>query len=190
MATKSRKNNVEQDQGVIDGIEKNLVGHTFVLGKRAYASQEVIAAFQARVDAGQAIIDARNALAAALKADAAERVRSGAFARGVRTILQGMFNETPDLMADFSMKPRKVTKKSLEVLARAVARAQATRAARGTMGKRQREAIKGEVPAEPKPAPTNGEATVVAPSGSIAPENGLAVSPSDAGATVPSGAAP
>jgi hypothetical protein len=147
MTTKSRKSNVQEDQGVIDGVRKNLAGQTFQIGKRAYASQDVIDAFQARVDAGQAIIDARNALAAALKADAAERARSAAFARGFRTILQGMFNETPDLMADFSMKPRKVTKKSLEVLARAVARAQATRAARGTKGKRQREAIKGE-PAE------------------------------------------
>jgi hypothetical protein len=159
MSTKSRKNAVDEEQAIIDGIKKNLAADSFRLGKRTYAAQDVIDVFQARVQTGQAILDARVALTAALKADADERARTAAFARGFRTILQGMFDETPDLMADFAMKPRKVTKKTLEVLARAVARSQATRAARGTKGTRQREAIKGEVPGEtpgePKPEPSS-----------------------------------
>ena len=151
----TRQSAVDQDKALIAGIQKFLMGQPLIIGKQSYQPQDLIKVLQARVTTGQGIIDARTAVTAAIKADQAERTTTGALVRGFRTIVIGMFSELPDTLAVFGLKPRKSTKKTVQVKATAVAKTQATRKARGTMGKKQKARIIGKVP----PATTGGGTT-------------------------------
>ena len=63
------------------------------------------------------------------------------------TALKGMFGPTSTALLDYGIKPDKVpTPLTTEQLVARKAKSQATRAARHTMGSKQKKAIKGEVP--------------------------------------------
>jgi hypothetical protein len=155
MANGTRKTAVEADKALIAGIQKYLMGQPLIIGKQSYQPQDIINILLARVTTGQGIIDARTAVTAAIKADAAERTTTGVLVRGFRTIVQGMFSEQPDTLAVFGLKPRKSPKKTLVVKTKAVAASKATRKARGTLGRKQRSRIRGVVN---PPATTGGNA--------------------------------
>jgi hypothetical protein len=143
---------VDQDNALIAGIQKYLMGQPLIIGKQTYQPQDIINVLKARVTTGQSIIDARTAVTAAIKADQGERTTTGALVRGFRTIVIGMFSELPDTLAVFGLKPRKSTKKTVAVKSTAVAKTLATRKARGTLGKKQRARITGKL--NPPPATT------------------------------------
>ena len=75
------------------------------------------------------------------------------FDEGVRAWVASRFGSTSQAAHDFGFPPRKTATKSVETKHHAVAQCKATRAARHTMGKRQKQAIVGvsaeEAPAEP-----------------------------------------
>ena len=61
-------------------------------------------------------------------------------------IVRSAFGGSPDVLADFGLQPRKGKKpRTAEQLAAAKAKREATRKARGTLGKRKKLAIKGDV---------------------------------------------
>ena len=79
------------------------------------------------------------------------------------------FSTSPDVLADFGINPKARTPLTVEAKAAAVAKRTATRAARHTMGSRQKEGIKGDVTGvvvTPIAAPSP---TVTPPSGPAAP---------------------
>jgi hypothetical protein len=155
----TRKSAVDQDESLINGTRQYLMGQNLIIGKQSYTPQEIINLLQGRVTTGQAILTARTAVTAAIKADKDERSQTGSFVRGFRTIVQGMFGELPDTLAVFGLKPRKSPKKTVKVKSEAILKTEATRKARGTMGKRQKESIKGTI-TPPETAPKAGNGTV------------------------------
>ena len=88
--------------------------------------------------------------------------------------VRAMFGNSPDVLADFGLLPKKARTPMTPVQkAAAAAKAKATRAARGTTGKRKKLAIKGDVTgilvtpvtANPPPAPTAPSAPGTPPTG-------------------------
>ena len=59
--------------------------------------------------------------------------------------LMATFSRSPDVLAVFGLAPRKTTTPTVQVLAAAAAKREATRKARNTMGSKQRKAVKGAV---------------------------------------------
>jgi hypothetical protein len=149
MATlNNRQTTLNQDQKMIAGVQGHLADKSFIVGDKSYAAKDVIAVYQGRVTTGQAVVTAHAAWLAAVKADRDERAQTAVFAGAFRTIVQGMYQD-PGTLADFGLAPRKSTKKTVETKSTAVAKTLATRKARGTMGKKQKSKIKGDVTALP-----------------------------------------
>ena len=89
---------------------------------------------------------ARAALQAKLATEEAQTAVMTAFLSAFVKIVRGMFGSQPDVLADFGLQPTKAkTPLTIEQKAAAAAKREATRAARGTMGSKQKQAIKGNV---------------------------------------------
>ena len=153
---------INGDQSMIAGVQKHMSGLTsFSVGSQTMAVADIVKVFQDRVTTAQAAQAAHAQVTAAVKADRDKRAQTKSFATSFKRIVRGMFAESPDTLADFGLKPLKAGERTVATKATAIAKTKATRAARHTMGSKQKEAIKGEVPpttsATPPPeAPTSG----------------------------------
>jgi hypothetical protein len=132
---------------LIEGTAKHLagVGQLMLAGgtltpAQATTELQAIVNAHADVDAALATVKAKRA---AVRAQApTHRVFLDAFVAFVRAA----FGATPDVMADFGVKPRKAaTPLTVDAKAAAAAKREATRAARHVMGPKQRKAVKGDV---------------------------------------------
>ena len=150
------------EKSLIDGTQKHLANQTFVIGKQTVTAQDVINVIQGRVNTAQAVNTAKAALQAARKTDTDQRALTKPFEDSFIAIVQGMFKDTPDILADFGLKPRKAPKVTVRVKAEAIAKNKATRVARHTTGKKAKKLITGTVNAAPAaPTPTPAQAPVV-----------------------------
>jgi len=113
------------------------------VGGAAFTSAEIIQIFKDRLATSKAVQTVTAQRAAAVKADVDKRAQTGPTVRAFRRMVQGMFSGSPDTLAAFGLAPIKVATKDVATKTEAVARALATRAARHTMGSRQRAKIKG-----------------------------------------------
>jgi hypothetical protein len=154
--TGNRSGQLANDQSMIDGIEKFLTQFASLpVGSQVLAPADIVKVFQARLDAGKAVLTAEAARTAAIKADKDERLKTAAFTQSFRRMVLGMFSQSPDTLAVFGLKAPKAVKKTVQTKSTAVAKSKATRTARNTMGTKQKKAIKGTVPvAKSDPAPT------------------------------------
>jgi hypothetical protein len=132
---------------LIEGTTKHLAnigqlviaGGTFTPAQATTELQSIVTLF-ADVDAARASLKAK--LAAVHTEMPARRVFLSAFVSCVK----GAFGNSPDVLADFGLKPKKAaTAKTAEEKAAAAAKRKATRAARHVMGSKQRKAVKGAV---------------------------------------------
>jgi hypothetical protein len=135
----------------------------FVIAGKSYTAAQVIAAVQSRIDASQAVTPAKAAWQAAVKADRDARTGGQALLAGVRQTLLTVYAGSVDTLADFGLVGRKPRAISPETQVAAAQKAKATRAARHTMGKKQKAAIHGTVPAT-VPSGGGAQAPVPAPS--------------------------
>jgi len=101
--------------------------------------------------------------------------------------LRGAYGSQPDVLADFGLQPKKVrTPATVVAKAAALAKRAATRAARHTMGKVQKQAVKGDVTGVVLTPVTASAPTVSTPSSPSAPVTsggGQAATPPPAGST-------
>jgi hypothetical protein len=137
---------VQRDQSLLAGVQKDLANQSFTVQDKPCTTQDVVNVLQGRISKGQAVIAARAALAAAVKAFLEERTSTKGFVSAFRSIVHGMFTN-PATLADFGLEPRKSTKKTLETKVTAAEKTAATRTARGTKGPKEKAKIKGAVPA-------------------------------------------
>jgi hypothetical protein len=124
----------------------------------AYTPTQVIAIYQADLDAMAAVTAAELALAdarAKAKAPAAARMQ---FDHGFKRAIEGAYGNSPVTMGDFGIVVATPKAPSTAVKAAAVAKAQVTRELRHTMGKKQKADI------------TAASATPTAPSSGAAPD--------------------
>jgi hypothetical protein len=162
MSTKPRVNRSQQqagDQSLIDGLQKHastLSSLTF--GGTSNPTAAIIAVLQARIASANTVLPARATWQATVQADRDELAKTQAFVSGLRQALQLAYAGSIDTLADFGLKPRRhPAPRTPEQKAAAVAKAKATRAARHTMGSKQKAKVKGTVaptaPATPPTAP-------------------------------------
>jgi hypothetical protein len=158
---------------------------TVLVAGVSYTPAEIIALLQKDIDVADAATGARNALLVAAAAARDQRARMTAFRTGFRAFLENMFTD-PGTVAEFGFTPRTRRAPTAETKAAAVDKRNATRAARHTMGPRQKAPIKGDVPAAgasagggappagaPGAAPSNAGAPAAAANGAqAAPRTG------------------
>jgi hypothetical protein len=148
------RNRTEQrglDQQAIEGVRTNLEGMSELhLGGRKFTPASLEAFLQARIDAANGILAARAAwLDATRRYEALDRDTS-VVVRDLKRLAIGAFGEQSPRLADFGFRATQSSPWPPEKVQAAVAKRAATRAARNTMGRKARLAIKGTV--EPTPA--------------------------------------
>jgi hypothetical protein len=130
--------------------------------------------FQDRIASGKAVIQAENALAAAIKDDRDTRARTRGTALAFKRLLIALFAQEPDVLGDFAVPAPKKAQRSTADKAKAAQKGMATREVLGTKGSRQKKvallkaAAPGAVPETPAAPQT--PATPVTPA---APEKAL-----------------
>lgn len=131
---------------LIAGTDKHLASTAQVmLAGGSFTAAEVTAKLQslvklrADVDAAKATTKAR--LADEKAAMPALRIFMDAYA----TFVKAAFGTAPDALADFGLHPKTRAQPTVEAKAAAAAKGKSTRAARHTMGSRQRASVKGAV---------------------------------------------
>jgi hypothetical protein len=167
-------------------------------------AKQTVALVQSHLDATAHVADLRAELKAAIHAADALRATIKAAVICIRGYVAALYGEHSTQYASLGFEPRKPPHKSAKTTAEAVDKSLATRAARHTMGKRQRAKIVVELPAapaqaaapatssaaEPAPIPSSGSGDAVATSGIVAHDNALVRPPSPTPDPIPSPTAP
>jgi hypothetical protein len=147
-------------QAMINGINAELGNTTtFLLSGGTYAKADLIARFQARIDAARKTLADRTTLHATVAAEQSLDKAVAALRTGFKTYLQGRYGKESPALQKFGFIPQKPTQRAAATKAKAVTLNTATRKARGTTGKKAKVLIKGA------PAPT----APVAPTAPTAP---------------------
>jgi hypothetical protein len=148
-----RQRRITADQLLIAGVQQYLAQlGTLTLGSQKMAPADIVKAIQGRIDASNAAVKADAAHVAALEAEKTELTGTAILVTSLRALVQGMYSQSPDVLAAFGLEPRKRTEPSAATKAAAAAKSLATRKARGTLGKKQKQKIHGNV-ATPAAAP-------------------------------------
>ena len=147
------------DQKLIDGVEGHMSQLASVpVGGQSMTPADIVAFLQARIDAAKAVEGAKAALAAALKADRDVRAKTSASRSALCRMVVGMFMHSPDVLATFGVSAPKPATTSVAARAVAIAKGKATREARHTMGKKQKQRITGSLDGATSAAPVAPEA--------------------------------
>jgi hypothetical protein len=162
MTTKMANRNTQQasEQKWIVGLQKHeQTLPSLTIGGTLYKTADIVSMLQTLVNSAQTVISSRATWQANIVADEAVRAKNKAVLSGLRQSLFMAFGNSVDVLADFGMTPRKgPAARTPEEKAAITAKAAATRAARHTMGKKQKAQIKGSA-APPAPAVASGAVT-------------------------------
>ena len=132
--------------GLARGTLLHFSNTPIVLGERSYKAQELADRLTALAKLLSDVIDAREGLETALKAAAAQAAATLALIEAYSAVVQAAFGQSATILGDFGLKPRKPrTPLTAAEEVAAIAKRDATRGARHTMGSRQRLAIHGDV---------------------------------------------
>ena len=127
------------DQKLIDGVLQHLASlPAMPVGSQMMTPADIVKLLQDRIGNGKAALKAESDQAAAVKAERDELAKTATVVSSFIRMVSGMFSASPDTLAAFGLKPRKVTPLTAEKKAAAVAKQKATRKARGTLGKKQK----------------------------------------------------
>jgi hypothetical protein len=149
------------DGQVIVGIKKDLQNvSTLPLGGSTYTMLALEQLIQSRIDAINDVAMAKAQWLAKVAVVNELSPQVTRVVRGLRQYVVNAFGESSPVLADFGFKPAKQATLTPEQNVAKAQKAEATRKARGTMGKRQKAKIKGTV-ATTAPA-TTPAATAIA----------------------------
>jgi hypothetical protein len=131
---------------LIAGTDKHLTSATQVLlAGGSFTPAEVTAKLQSLVKLRTDVDAAKATTQAKLAAEKADMPALRIFMDAYATFVRAAFGTQPDVLADFGLQPKTRAPLTVEAKAAAVAKRAATRAARHTMGSKQRKDIKGAV---------------------------------------------
>jgi hypothetical protein len=148
---------------------------------------DLTAIYQAAIDTRTALVPQRAAFEKALTARDSAEVTRRATDKVLKAWVVNEFGADSSEAQEFGFPATKIAEKSAATKATAVEKSLATRAARGTMGKRQKEKIKGTIEAPAAPAVPAVTTQAAAPAASVStstngaptsasPSNGVATS--------------
>lgn len=155
---------------LITGINSDLGAvDTFVLGKTTLTRAQLVAHFQARIDAADKVKASRAALQQSIDDEHNADAISTPLRASMKKYLQARYGLGAPELQRFGFTQGRKAKTAPSVKAAAALKARATRLARGTKGVQQKKPIHGTVPAgspapaaSPTPAPPNGAAGTTA----------------------------
>jgi hypothetical protein len=132
---------------LIAGIGKHLATVAqLMFASGTFTPAQVVAQLQTLVALRQGVDDARATLKARLAAETAQAPTLREFMLAFVALVKATFSKSPDVLADFGLAPKKAaTPLTVEQKAAKVAKAEATRKARGTMGSKKKLAVHGDV---------------------------------------------
>jgi hypothetical protein len=143
---------------------------SLTFGNRTFTPAQIEASLQTLIDLRTAVDTARSATKANLVAEAAQTPSLRSLMAAFVAFVKVTFGNSPDTLASFGLKPRKTpVPLTIDQLAAAAAKRAATRAARHTMGTKQKQKVKGTIttivtpPMAPAPAPVAPSPVVSAP---------------------------
>ena len=153
--TPSRQSVVALDQTVIAGVDKHYVNvPSLALGGASYTPTELKSIFQGEIDLEKDLEDARAKVRQLMQSARISRAKVRALRQLLRTyVLTTAGADAAQTLLDFGIKPKPSTP-ALDTKVKAKVQRAATRKARHTMGKKQKQSVKGQVPettATPKP---------------------------------------
>lgn len=158
---KSKSNTIVSIRALIAGLKKTFTGQTLAFDDGQVTTEDVVAELDSYVtelddaEAARLAWKAKLTKVDARKAAAEERIV------GIHRYLRALFGPSSVKLGDFGLTPAAPPHRSVADKALAVVKGAATRSARHTMGRRQRDAIHGGVTA---PAPSTPVATPAQPS--------------------------
>jgi hypothetical protein len=142
------------------------------VGGVTYTIDALSQALQAIADVRAGVEAAKAAAAAKIDAEEAQASANSALMNAFESVVRGMF-PSADVLSDFGFAPRKRATPTALVKAAAVAKREATRKARHTMGTLQKKSIKGNVTATLVVTPSSESAPTAdggtPPAGPLAP---------------------
>jgi hypothetical protein len=147
MANVNRTNTQAHDAQVIAGIGKHLqtVSSLPLLGS-TYTPAALVKLVQSRIDSANGSIATKATWHSTVVEDKALNAKLTPVIRALRQYVINVFGEASPVLADFGFTASKRATRTPEEKAAAAAKAKATRAARHTMGKKQKKDVKGTVP--------------------------------------------
>ncbi len=166
--SKSKAATLAQLQALVTGLQKELPNGSFTLMSTGFTTATLLPILQGLIAALTAVNTAQKSAEAALVDLAAEEAKSAPIIRALTRTLTTMFANSPDTLALFALEPPKARAPlSAAQRAAAVAKAKATRDARGTTGAKKKALITGNVTGVTitpitNPAPATPTAPVVA----------------------------
>ena len=146
------------EESVIAALAKLAPDASLPVAGKLVASKDLQAQLQGHVDTINALNDARAKVSQLVARDQSQRAGIAPVLTGIRNYAAGLYGELSPEFASFGFKARRAAPRTAQSRADAAAKLRATRAARHTMGKRQRAAIHGA-----PDSPPNSPAIAVAP---------------------------
>ncbi len=154
---------------LIAGTQKHPPSGPLTIDGQEYTAATLTQVLQSLGDALSAVDSANAAWKDALQNLATTNAKVEPIVSAYRTWIVATFGSAPATLADFGVTPRKVrTPATTAQTAEAIAKRNATRAARHTMGSKQKEAVKGTITTIVTPTPSPLPAPVPSPSAPVA----------------------
>jgi len=149
---------------LVAGTQKHSPNGSLTFGGATYTAAALVQELQSLADALAAADAAKASWQDALKNAATVRAKVVPVMQAYRTWLVATNGNAPSTLADYGLTPRKSATPltSAQKVAKA-AKAEATRKARGTMGKKQKKDVKGTVPTTAPVASPTGSQTGASP---------------------------
>ena len=139
---------------LVQGINTQLAGVDPIdFDGATHTRAELLASIQAVLDAIAGVKATRTALSQAVAGQKAAIAQGRLLRAGMKRFLQAKFGPTSAKLQEFGFTPARTPKTTVKSKAEAKAKSAATRVARGTKGKKAKQAIHGTVPETPAPAP-------------------------------------
>jgi hypothetical protein len=152
----TRVNSIDLLQKLANGYAKySTSAPAIVVAGATLKSSDLVAKLQALIATENAVTAAAAAWHSQVTTQRAAVLQSKPLLLAIRQSLQSAYSSQLDVLADFGLAPRKKAVVSPETRAAAALKAKATRAARGTAGKKQKALITAPVvitPASATPA--------------------------------------
>ena len=182
MTTQIRELTPAQLQALITGLPTYCPNMTFMLASQLYTTAQVVQLLTTVQSAATSVSTTKAAWTASIVAERAVAAKDGTLARELREMVGLMFANSPTTLNALAIAPRKTPKPlSAEARVAAEAKARATRLARGTMSKKQKATITGNVTgvtvtpvtSPSAPASASAAATPTTPAVGAAPSSPL-----------------
>jgi hypothetical protein len=175
---KNKTTRADAIRKVCAGLTKYYSKATLVLAGTSYTPAALQKFLQSDIDDNDASSQARAEWLNAVKVAQDTNASTDPVLRAINAMVSSQYAEASNadtVFADFGYTPRKKVVKTVATKAAAVAKSTATRAARHTMGKRQKADVKGTLPvteaegASASASPPNGSSGGTPASGSSTP---------------------